>query len=245
MIPATGKYEVYKYPYRGGTNWGEAEVYCVLDPALHGSPEALAIDTNGTLYVGCYHPTVRPMGLGVYACAGPLATPVLYAAMDDLSGHRPKDMDFAPDGRLCMWIESWGILRWPPGGDLTEFDLRIDRAGPGGIDFGPDGYAYGCLSNSYADVGYYDINSGIPLGQLINDPDLAATTDWYNMDFGPDYNGNGVCDMYVARYYNRVTVYDGESGAKLGDLFTGYPLRSVTGVVLPPTAAPPTYFMLK
>jgi hypothetical protein len=122
--------------------------------------------------------------------------------------------------------------------------LRIDKAGTGGIDF-RGGFAFGCVSNSYADVGFYDINTGIDIGLFANDPDLNTTKDWYNMDFGPDYNGDGVCDMYLVRYFSRLSVYDGNNGSKLADLFPGSALRSVSGVLLPDTNPPPNYLILK
>jgi hypothetical protein len=235
----SGDYPIYRYPYLGGSNWGDAELYALLDPVTNGTPEVLCTDTNGNLYVACEFPAARPNGMGIYRFDAPLSQPVFFAAMDDISGRQPKDMEFAPDGKLWMWIEVWGMLRWPFGGDTTDYEVRFSDAAWGGVDFGWDGNVYGCVDASNSDFGYYTIN-GAKLDTLFSD-DLSG---FYNMDFGPDRNGNGSCDIYIVEYYDRLGVYDGETGANLGDLFTGHPLRSVTGIVLP-ASVPGSYLILK
>ena len=234
-----GDFPIYRYPYEGGANWGDAALYALLDPTTNGTPEALCLDTNGNLYVACKFPAARTNGMGVYVFSTPMAEPILFAAMDDISGRPPKDLEIGPDGKLWMWIEVWGMLRWPVGGDTGGFEFRNSQAAYGGLDFGPDGYVYGCVDNTYTNFGSYSL-SGFKTDTLFTD-DLQG---FYNMDFGPDRNGNGSCDVYIIEHYDRLGTYDGETGAHLGDLFTGHPLRSVTGIVIPPLTAG-SYLMLQ
>ncbi len=49
---------------------GAAELYALLDPDTHGSPEALCTDEGGSLYVACQGPVARPNGMGVYRFDG-------------------------------------------------------------------------------------------------------------------------------------------------------------------------------
>lgn len=238
-----GDYPVYRYDYLGGTNWADAVIHCLLDPVTNGTPEALCIDADRALYIACKFPAARPIGMGVYAVTNEMANPVFFAAMDNISGHTPKDLEFGPGGKLWMWTEIWGILRWPVGGDTAGFELRVSEARHGGIDFSHDGFVYGCVNGVYPDFGYYDL-SGAKAGDLFSDPYLDATKNFYNMDFGPDKNGDGVCDIYVVMYYDRVRVYDGADGTILGDMFSGFALRSISGVSLP-RAVPGSYLILK
>ena len=224
-----GDFPIYRYPYEGGTNWGDAELYALLDPTTNGTPEALCVDTNGDLYVACKFPAARPIGMGVYLMTNSMAEPLLFAAMDDISGHPPKEMRIGPDGKLWMWMEVWGMLRWPVGGDTGGFEFRNSQAAYGGLDFGPDGNVYGCVDNTYPNFGSYTL-SGAKIETLFTDPDFDVLKAFYGMSFGPDRNGNGSCDIYIVQYYQYVVVYDGETGAYLGNLVAGHPLKSVSGI---------------
>jgi len=194
---------------------------------------------GGSLYVACQGPVARPNGMGVYRFDGPQAQPVFFAAMDDNIGRQPKDLETGPDGKLWMWAQWWGMLRWPVGGDTAGFEMRISDASSGGLDFGSDGNVYGCVDHSNSNFGYYTLH-GAKLSTLFSD-NLAAFS---NMDFGPDRNGNGSCDIYIVEFYTRLGIYDGDTGAHLGDLFNGHPLKSVTGIVIP-KAAPGSSLILR
>ena len=159
--------------------------------------------------------------------------------MDNNIGWQPKDLEMGPDGKLWMWAQWRGMLRWPVGGDTAGFEMRISDASSGGLDFGSDGNVYGCVDNSNSNFGYYTLH-GVKLSTLFSD-NLAAFS---NMDFGPDRNGNGSCDIYIVEFYTRLGIYDGDTGAHLGDLVNSHPLKSVTGIVIP-KAAPGWYLILR
>ena len=210
-----GKYPIYRYPYLGGTDWGPAVKYCEVD----GSPRALAVDAaSGVLYVGLDSAWLS----NVYRCAGPGQTPTLFCGYNATS-RSIQDMEVGPDGKVWLAVYSWGYVRFPlTGGFIPE--LQITNSGQvGGFDFGPDhngdGWPelYGSVNGTLTDFGYYDYQTGTQLATLFTDPEIGN----YCMTFWPDRNGDGVADIGILNYNDRIRIYDGSTGAKLGELAEG------------------------
>ena len=222
-----GKYPIWRYPYLGNADWGPAVKHCEVDIL----PRALAVDPDsGVLYIGL---TDGSPGLSnVMKCTGAGEAPVLFCGVNS-SSRQIQDMAVGPDGKLWLGLYAWGYLRFPLAGGFT-YELRILNGGKaGGLDFGPDRNGdgkpelYGCVDDTITSFGYYDYETGLKLGTLFSDPDIAN----YCMTFWPDRNADGVADICVANYADRIRVYDGASGAKLDELAVGLPITYVSGGV--------------
>lgn len=233
--PVAGKYAVLRYPYLGGAEWGAAQEYCVTD----GRPRALARDSaSGALYIGLD----TSSSSNVYRCAGPGGTPVLFCGVNDRS-QQIQDMEVGPDGRVWLGLYSYGYLRYPMEGGFVP-DLTIKNEGKaGGFAFAPSPenrnrvVLYGSVNGNIRDFGWYDCETGAQLGKLFNEE--AETFGNYCMTFGPDRTGDGIADIYVCSYSDSTRIYDGKSGAALGDIAGRLPNVYVSGVAsVAPVAAP-------
>ena len=221
--PIAGKYPVLYYPYLGDSSWGPASTFCQID----GRPRALALDSE-RLYVAVDEQWYS----NVYTCAAPGQTPVLFGGANDNS-RQIQDMEIDPDGHLWTSRPGVGYERFPLSGGFSPNLTIFNHGRTGGFEFGPDRNGdgklelYGNVDDTYSNIGYYDYQTGDYLGTLISDPDIDNSS----LTFGADRNADGVADIHILDYYERVRIYDGLIGSKLGE-FGNFriPLMYVSGV---------------
>jgi len=222
-----GKYPIWRYPYEGDATWGNPEMWCEVD----AQPRALTLDSeSGALYIGL--PDFAPWLSNVLRCPGQGQSATLFCGVNDNS-RQIQDLAVGPDGKVWMGLFAWGYLRFPLSGGFTN-ELRITNGGQaGGMEFGPDRNGdgkpelYGSVDNSVNNFGYYDYESGLQLGTLFTDPWIGN----YCMCFWPDRNNDGVADICIADFADRIRVYDGVTGASLGQMAGGSPIFYAAGGV--------------
>ena len=225
--PVDGKYPTWRYEYLGDASWGPAELYCEVD----GEPRALALDAAGQLYIGLNQAWLS----NVYVCSGPGQTPTLFGGANDDS-RQIQDMEIDPDGKLWTSRVAGGYQRFPLSGGFEPELTIYNNAQVGGFEFGPDRNGdgkpelYGAVDGSFSNIGYYDYQSGIQLGTLISDEDI----DNYSLTIGPDRNNDGVEDIHVLNYSEKVRIYDGVTGNKITEMAQGIGVTYVSSTVPKP-----------
>lgn len=137
----------------------------------------------------------------------------------------PWGLTFGPDGNLYVSSSYSGeVLRYDgvTGSFLGSF-VSAYSGGlqfPIGLTFGPDGNLYVTEGAVYRDqVFRYDGNTGAFIDLFVDSYSLGGA---YGLTFGPDG------DLYVgSRDGNAVHLYDGDTGASLGDFASVYYPRGV------------------
>ena len=222
-----GNYTIWRYAYQGNETWGPAEDY----GEVPGRPRALAMDASGVLYIGLDDFWFS----NVYTTSNAGDTPVLWGGVNDNS-RQIQDMEIGPDGKLWIGRFAGGVQRFPLSGGFVPELTIINDGKAGGFQFGPDQNGdgrpelYGSVDDMIGNIGYYDYESGIQLGTLISDEDLNN----YSMTFGPDRNSDGVLDVYMLNFSDRIRIYDGLTGLKITEMAAGLPLISVASMAPKP-----------
>lgn len=152
------------------------------------------------------------------------------------SSRQIQDMEIGPDGKLWTARVGVGHERYPVGGGF-EPEMTIFNSGRvGGFEFGPDRNGdgkqelYGSVDGEYGNIGYYDYETGLQLGTLITDVDIAN----YSLTIGPDRNNDGVGEIHVLNYYDKIRVYDGVTGVKITEMGEFLPLVYVSSGIPKP-----------
>lgn len=233
-----GTYAIWHYAYKGGADWSAAEKFCEVD----ATPRALAVDSDsGVVYIGLDESRLS----NVYRCAkrGDIAT--LFCGVNDRS-RQIQDIEIGPNGEVWLGLVAWGYLRFPKNPTeqnrfAPELTIYNTNGNVGGFAIGTrEGkrVLYGSVNGKLEDIGYYDLESGLQLCILFSEGARKFTN--YCMTLGPDRSGDGIPDLYVASYNDRIHIYDGSSGAKLGEMADGLPNIYVTGLssIAPASTAP-------
>ena len=222
-----GNYTIWRYAYQGNETWGPAEDY----GEVPGRPRALAMDAASVLYIGLDQTWFS----NIYTTSAAGETPVLWGGVNDTS-RQIQDMEIGPDGKLWIGRFAGGVQRFPLSGGFVP-ELTIHNSGQaGGFQFGPDQNGdgrpelYGSVDDMLSNIGFYDYESGIQLGTLISDLDIAN----YSMAFGPDRNSDGVPDIYMLNFSDRIRIYDSLTGLKITEMAAGLPLVTVASMAPKP-----------
>jgi len=164
---------------------------------------------------------------------------VLFGGVNDNS-RQIQDLEIDPDGKLWIGRFAGGYQQFPLSGGFTPELTIYNNGQAGGFEFGPDRNGdgkpelYASADGTLSNIGYYDYETGSQLGTLVSDEEIEN----YSLTFGADQNGDGTPDLHVLNYYDRIRIYDGVSGAKIGETNVGLPLISASSL-----APKPFYFL--
>jgi hypothetical protein len=130
-----------------------------------------------------------------------------------------------PDGNLYINNPgTGGISKITTSGTPAHYPFASMGSANGGIVFGPDGNLYAGAWGASHGIHQFNGSTGSEISSAWANG--MALTYPAGMQFGPDYNGaGGTKDLYVPQYYGdnagNIAVFDGSSGAFLGNVLTG------------------------
>jgi len=231
-VAAAGPYCFIKYPYLGNGQWGatnwaiNTQIGPDVRPFMVGF--GMAIDSAGNLYSGVTDPSGATANDWIYkGIVGGTATQ--WAQVPTANGGTLFfDMRLSPDGSTLWTSEQLDTdpnVPFPIAGNgIQSVNLSTGVqgvvAGAGteyrGFDFGPNGNIYAGNSNN---VDILNPTTGALISHfIVSSPHLEYIN---SLAFGPDYNGDGVRDLYVGCInadHPGIDVFSGANGAWLGHI---------------------------